>query len=711
MSSTSSPYLTHLVCLECGEQLSPDIMMSACPYCGSGWLDARYDYASVAALWKTPRQLADRPPTLWRYAELLPLPAPDPEITLDEGGTPLLRLYQLERLYNHPQLYVKDERQGPTSSFKDRQAALAVTALKQAGITELVLASTGNASAAYAAYCARAGIKLWLFLTSLVPGEKMREAALYGAEVVRVSGTYDETKQVAAEFAKRRGIHLDRGAKAVPGKESMKTLAYEIAASLGLQIDPSGERWIAPDWYIQAVSGGIGPLGALKGFQELYDMGLTDKVPKLGAIQAAGCAPMVHAFAAGSETADPVVPQTLITVLATGDPGLSYAQLRAHVMQWGGAMIAIEDGDTFAAMRRTASKAGLSVEPATAVAFGGLEKLLVSGQIAPGETVVINGSGHTFPAESHILGDQYLLNLEYDRSGENGGSRRQVEGWSAALETLDEQVTTILVVDDNPNDRRLIRRLLQARKHYRVFEARDGREAIKLLYDHRPDLVVADLTMPELDGFGLIDYLKSNPDLASIPVVVVSAKTLTAQDKSMLARMTESVWTKGDFSTRRLVDHIVETLGDEVEIPPEDVRSQPKMLVSPEVEDAPLAPRTVVIIDDHEPDRRYVHRIINQIGTFTLIEAASGREGLKVIHERRPDLVVLDLLLPDMDGFAVMEALAHEPMLGDIPIVIHTGKTLSAAEREQLEQHAALVVEKSAQHRREFISSITQLLM
>ncbi len=97
----------------------------------------------------------------------------------------------------------------------------------------------------------------WLFLTSLVPSEKMREAALYGAEVVKVSGTYDETKHIAAEFAKRRGIHLDRGAKAIPGKESMKTLGFEIAEQLGLACDGGG--WRAPDWYIQAVSGGIGP--------------------------------------------------------------------------------------------------------------------------------------------------------------------------------------------------------------------------------------------------------------------------------------------------------------------------------------------------------------------------------------------------------------------------------------------------------------------
>src|SRR5215813_1650983 len=213
-------HFTGVVCLECGHTMPPDIMVTACSKCGSQWLDGHYDYRAVAGLW--PTVLANRDRSLWRYAELLPLNEPDPEISMGEGFTSLTRLYTYERLYTHEHIYLKDERQGPTSSFKDRQAALSVMAMHRAGIKECVLASTGNAGAAYAAYCARAGIKLWLFLTSLVPSEKMREAALYGAEVVKVSGTYDDTKHVAAEFAKRRGIYMDRGAKAIPGKESMK---------------------------------------------------------------------------------------------------------------------------------------------------------------------------------------------------------------------------------------------------------------------------------------------------------------------------------------------------------------------------------------------------------------------------------------------------------------------------------------------------------
>ncbi|MFN8527019.1 MAG: pyridoxal-phosphate dependent enzyme [Anaerolineae bacterium] len=714
-----SPTLTQIICLECGHDVELDVMAVKCPACGSQWLDARYDYASVAPLWADTRVFARRPSSLWRYAELLPLPDPDPEITLDEGKTPLIRLYQYERLFKHPHLYIKDERQGPTSSFKDRQAAMAVTAMKRAGIDECVLASTGNASAAYAAYCARAGIKLWLFLTSLVPGEKMREAALYGAEVVRVSGTYDETKTVAAEFAKRRGIHLDRGAKAIPGKESMKTLAFEIAEQLGLALNPDGDGWKVPDWYIQAVSGGIGPLGVWKGFSELYHMGLIDKLPKLGIIQAAGCAPMVQAFAAGDETAAPVEPKTLITVLATGDPGHSYVQLREAVNQWGGAMIAIEDGETFAAMRRIASKAGLSVEPATAVAFAGLEKLLTDAIIQPGEIVVVNASGHTFPAESHILGDQYLLNLEADQQGNDTASRARVEGLSAALNTLDEQITTILVVDDNANDRRLIRRLLQARKNYRVFEARNGEEALRMTYDHKLDLIVADLTMPEMDGFTLLERLKSSPDTATVPVVVVSAKSLTQEDRELLERYSESVWTKGGFSTRRLVDHIVETLGDTpVEVIPPRKSAPAESVNTPtatalqatSTEEAPLAPSTVVIVDDDAADRRYARRMIESVSKFTVIEATGGREGLKAIYEHRPDLIILDLLLPDMDGFTIVDTLTNDPVLRDIPIVVYSAKSLKPEERAYLERTIRAVIEKSAVDREQFVSMITKAL-
>src|SRR5262249_6399188 len=145
-----------------------------------------------------PLAVQRRPSSLWRYEELLPLTDLKYKISLGEGWTPMLRAAALGESLGHTNLFIKDERQGPTGSFKDRQGALSVSVLRQLGITEIVLASTGNAAAAYAAYCARAGIKLWVFLTSMVPSEKMRELGLYGTEVVKITGTYDQAKKIAA---------------------------------------------------------------------------------------------------------------------------------------------------------------------------------------------------------------------------------------------------------------------------------------------------------------------------------------------------------------------------------------------------------------------------------------------------------------------------------------------------------------------------------
>jgi threonine synthase len=418
-------------------------MLAKCEACGGLWLDARYDYAAVS--W--PGSLARRSTSIWRYEELLPLTDLKFKVSIGEGWTPIIHAEGLGEALGHKHLYIKDERQSPTGSFKDRQGALSVSILKQTGITECVLASTGNAAAAYAAYCARAGIKLWVFLTSMVPSEKMRELGLYGAEVVKVTGTYDQAKKVAADFAARRGLYFDRGARGVPGKESMKTLAYEIAEQLGWEL-AGDERWKAPDWYVQAVSGGIGPIGVHKGFQELYQMGLIDKIPKLAIVQAEGCAPMVQAFEQGWTEAKPVIPNTRITVLATGDPGVAYTLLHEAILENGGTMVAVDDGQAFRAMRRVARTEGFSVEPATAVAFAGLEKLIALGTIRPDETVLINCSGHTFPAEKHILEDQYVLDLELGTSA----AHQQEEGLGAALERLDEQITSVVVIDDNPND-------------------------------------------------------------------------------------------------------------------------------------------------------------------------------------------------------------------------------------------------------------------
>jgi len=654
----------HIVCLECGYTLPPEPMTAACTRCGSAWLDARYTLEGVAALWQ--RELPTRERDLWRYHELLPIDAPHPDVYLGEGYTPLLRLRQYERLFNHNSLYVKDERRAPTSSFKDRQAALAVNAMKAAGVKEVVLASTGNAGVAYAAFCARAGIKLWLFLNGLVPADKMREAALYGAEVIRIDGTYDEAKHVAGEFAKHKGILYDKGAKSIPGKESMKTISFELAEQLGMLLH-NGVRWQAPDWYIQAVSGGIGPLGVWKGFEELLALGLIDKMPKLAIVQVTGCAPMVNAHAQNAASATAVIPNTLITVLATGDPGYSYQLLHKAVSSNDGAMITVEDGEAFTALRHLAARTGLSVEPATAVAFAGLEKLFTSKRIKPNEIVVVNATGHTMPAESHILGEQYVIDLQSRREQavSRTGEIQQV------LQNLDEKVTTVLVVDDNNNDRRLMRKLLTRYKQYRMLEARSGAEALELIQDKRPDLIVTDLTMPELDGFGLLNQLKADPATAEIPMVVVSAKSLTVADAELLARHAESVWVKGDFDRRELVEHIVALLGDTpiAESQPEQART---LVESGQPIEGSLSTIKILLIEDAPNDRRLIQKILSLEGAYQLTMAVNAREGLKAIYENLPDLVLLDMHLPDMDGVTVLEKISQDRTINHIPVIVIT---------------------------------------
>src|SRR5687768_3036919 len=180
-------------CLDCGHAAPFMPSSMQCPQCDSQWREAEYDLVEAAKTF--PSEIKDRAFDLWRYRELLPIVNPNPILTLGEGGTPLIQAANLGMMLGLPNLFIKDERQGPTSSFKDRQAAVTIAALKEGGVTEMVAASTGNVAIALSAYAARAGIKLWAFVTSLVPAVKMREIALYGSQVVKITGSYDQRSE------------------------------------------------------------------------------------------------------------------------------------------------------------------------------------------------------------------------------------------------------------------------------------------------------------------------------------------------------------------------------------------------------------------------------------------------------------------------------------------------------------------------------------
>jgi threonine synthase len=539
-------------CLDCGHNAPYYPTSTTCQKCNSQWREAEYDYELIG---KTlPAKLAGRPFDLWRYRELLPVRNPNISLSLGEGGTPLIRAVNLGMMLGCPNIYIKDERQGPTSSFKDRQAAVTIAALKEAGITEMVAASTGNVAISYSAYASRAGMKLWAFVTSLVPAVKMREIALYGSQVIKITGSYDQCKQVASEFARQRNLYQDMGARTITSIEAMKTIAFEIAEQLtAIQETDSASPWRTPDWYVQAISGGMGPLGVYKGFREMKYMGWVDNIPAFAPIQAEGCAPMVNSWKKGLEKAEPVTnPMTRIETLATGDPGRSYEFLREYVNSTNGAFESVSDEDAFRAMHVLAKMEGISAEPAAAVAFAGLFKLIRAGTIKPSDTVVVNCTGHTMPAEPSILGDNWSRDVKFPTSKET-----PQEGLLSALtQVAPERFPKIAIVEDTTEARRLIRRILQSQGSFTILEASNGREGLELIQRELPDLVILDLMMPEMDGFSVIEALRAKQETATIPVIVATAKELTADEKSRLSGQIQSLMQKGDFLNDEFLEEV-----------------------------------------------------------------------------------------------------------------------------------------------------------
>jgi len=539
-------------CIDCGHNAPYYPASVSCPKCGSQWREAEYDYELIG---KTlPAKLAARPFDLWRYRELLPVRNPNINFSLGEGGTPLIRAVNLGMMLGCPNIFIKDERQGPTASFKDRQASVTIAALKEAGITEMVAASTGNVAISYSAYASRAGVKLWAFVTSLVPAMKMREIALYGSQVIKITGSYDQCKQVASEFARQRHLYQDMGARTITCIEAMKTIAFEIAEQLTVIQGPAPNTpWRSPDWYIQAVSGGRGPIGVYKGFREMQNMGWVEGIPAFAPIQAEGCAPMVDSWKKGLEKAEPVTcPKTRIETLATGDPGRTYQILRDEVNSTNGAFESVSDEEAFRAMHVLAKMEGISAEPAAAVAFAGLFKLIRAGVIKSSDTVVVNCTGHTMPAEPGILGDNWSRDVKLMTSEET-----PQEGLLSALrQVAPERFPKIAIVEDTAEARRLIRRILQSQGNFTILEAGNGREGLELIQRELPDLVVLDLMMPEMDGFSVIEALRAKPETATIPVIVATAKELTTDEKNRLNGQIQSLMQKGDFLNDEFLEEV-----------------------------------------------------------------------------------------------------------------------------------------------------------
>jgi len=373
-------FLTHLVCTSCGLRHESSRLQNLCTACQKP-LFAIVDLAAAGRA-LTREKLATREKSLWRYHELLPLPADVEPISLGEGGTPLLRA---EKFGQDVDLWIKDESQNPTQSFKARGMSVAVSMARHLGATKLAVPSAGNAGGALAAYAARAGLEAHIFMPCDTPRANIIECRELGARVTLIDGLITDC---AAEIARRGPAEgwFDMSTLKEPYRiEGKKTLGYELAEQLD---------WQLPEVILYPTGGGTGLIGIWKAFDEMEALGWIDKKrPRMFSVQASGCAPIVHAFEAGEKIAAEfpnahTCASGLRVPKAIGD----FLILKILRESNGGA-VAVNDETMIRVTREVGSSEGLFVAPEGAACFAALKSLRSSGKIAIGERVVIFNTG------------------------------------------------------------------------------------------------------------------------------------------------------------------------------------------------------------------------------------------------------------------------------------------------------------------------------
>src|SRR5262249_18209565 len=347
----------------------------------------RYDLPAVRAAVK-PDDLRSRPPTLWRYWELLPLPADVEPVRLGEGMTPLLPCPRLGRELGLERLWIKDESQLPTGSFKSRGMTVAVSMVRHFGLKRLAIPTAGNAGGALAAYGARAGMEVFVFMPDDTPRINQVEAHLAGAHVFLVNGLITDCGRLGREGTPQMGWCDVSTLKEPYRLEGKKTMGLELAEQLG---------WQLPDVILYPTGGGTGLIGMWKAFQELRDLGWlkTNKLPRLVSCQSDGCAPIVRAYEAGKRFAE-VFPnaQTIASGLRVPAAVGDFMMLDA-IRESGGCAIAGKESRILEWMKTVTALEGISICPESAVCFDCLEQLKAHGQIRADEEVVVFNTGAT----------------------------------------------------------------------------------------------------------------------------------------------------------------------------------------------------------------------------------------------------------------------------------------------------------------------------
>jgi threonine synthase len=385
-------FVTHVECTVCGHRHRPDRLLTVCEQCGQ-MLAVRYDLARAAAS-VTKDALARRSPGMYRFRELLPLGADEEPVTLGEGGTPLLALPRLAAHLGLRDLWAKDEGQNPTGTFKARGLGMAITRARTLGVKGLMIPSAGNAGGAAAVYGARAGVPVAVVVPRDTPEAAVAEAALAGARVFTVEGTIADAGRVIAAVAGEVGWFDLATLKEPYRLEGKKTMGLELAEQLG---------WGAPDALLYPTGGGTGLVGIAKAYEELTAMGwVTSAPPRFVAVQAEGCAPLVHAWAEKAETTTPVErPFTNAPGLRVPGPFAGRQMLRI-IRDTGGLAMAVSEQAIVDAQRLMAKVEGIWTAPEAAATLAALIRLKDEGQITPSTRValILTGAGIKYPPPS-----------------------------------------------------------------------------------------------------------------------------------------------------------------------------------------------------------------------------------------------------------------------------------------------------------------------
>lgn len=378
-----------LRCISCGREFPADKIEYTCPDCDArrGTLEVIYDYETLSKRFNQQALARDPERTMWRYLPLLPIKDRRFIQPLRVGYTPVYAFPKLAGEYGLKALYIKDDGQNPTASYKDRASAVVVIKAQEKRRSVITCASTGNAASSLAGFSAATDLETVIFVPRTAPEAKVTQLLIYGAKVFLVNGSYDVAYDLAAEAAEAFGWYNRSAALNPYLVEGKKTGALELAEQLS---------WKVPDVVLVGVGDGSVISGICKGFDELHTLGLIERIPRVIGVQAKGSAPIAQAFACysgGKVIFDDIEAQTVADSICVGKPR-DIVKAVKYVAKNGGEFITVNDEEIMAAIATMARKTGVFPEPAGATPFAGLIKLADSGKISgKSAAVMVTGNG------------------------------------------------------------------------------------------------------------------------------------------------------------------------------------------------------------------------------------------------------------------------------------------------------------------------------